>query len=181
MITMPRNMVDSTALAMSLSEVFAISDITMKDYPWASRMIGRFPIPYFQRELCWTLEEEQAFIESIYKGFDIGSYMVNRYRHVKHADGSTTYVEFSDCLIDGQQRINTICRYFNNEFKVCGAYFKDVCKQDQIRFKRHQFTRKEINVFDEATLVEIYNTLNFSGKRHTEADKAVVRTKDSNQ
>jgi len=171
-IAMPKHIVEFQTHGFELSEVLVKDDPDENPrilYPWASHFIGRFPIPVFQRELCWTTKQDIELIESIYLGFDIGTYMVNDW-DIK--SGERSCVPLSDVLIDGQQRINAICRYVNNEFQVFGANYKDIDPVDQRRFKRTQFPRKVIKCFDEEKLRTVYNKLNFSGVRHREDQRA---------
>jgi hypothetical protein len=171
-IVMPKPIIDYQVRLFELSEVLPKEGhrYTSEElYPWAKRFIGRFPIPPFQRELCWTTEQNIDLIESVYLGFDIGTYMVNNWGM---RGNEQSYVPLSDVLLDGQQRVNAICRYVNNEFQVFGAYFNDVALPDQRRFLRTTFTRKVVTCFNEEKLRIVYNKLNFSGVRHREDQRA---------
>ncbi len=43
-----------------------------QDYPWAKRMIGRFPLPSFQRESIWSTAQDKSFIESVFTATILG-------------------------------------------------------------------------------------------------------------
>ncbi|MCG9575455.1 DUF262 domain-containing protein [Vibrio tubiashii] len=141
---------------------------SQKDYPWARRMLGKFPIPTWQRESVWTLEQKVSFIESCYWGFDIGSIVVNGYRVLDN----DTLAEHSDCLIDGQQRIEAMLDYANNKFKVFGCFYSELSRGEQSRFLLRELGKRTTNCFDEAKLRTVYNHLNFSGTRHLDSERA---------
>lgn len=166
-IRMPKSELGATSSGMMMCEVFPSDDYTKAMYPWAKELIGRFPLPDFQRPLCWTQSQSISFIESAYLGFDLGSYMINNYE-MKGGQCSN----YSDVLIDGQQRINAVVEYINNEFRVFGAYWRELERADRTRFKHTTFTRKTVTCFDGEQLREAYNRLNFAGVRHTEDQRA---------
>ncbi|MEC6832994.1 DUF262 domain-containing protein [Photobacterium toruni] len=140
---------------------------TIVDYPWAKRMLANMPIPSWQRDLCWDLEDNMALIESIFMGFLIGGYMQNHWKM-----NNNLYVKYSDIILDGQQRINAIDGFYNNRFSLDGTYFKDLSDRDRYRFLQHPFPRSLVSSFDEKVLRETYNRLNFTGKRHTKEQRA---------
>lgn len=137
------------------------------DYPWAKRMLGKFPIPEWQRDSVWTIEQKISFIESVYLGYDLGSVVINGYKEINRA-----LVKHSDILIDGQQRTEAILEYVAGEFKVFGAYWADVAVNDKSRFRMRQLGRRTTHCFDEVILKQIYNHLNFSGTSHNEVERA---------
>jgi len=139
-----------------------------EDYPYAVRFICGQPVPGFQRELCWTEDMNISFIESIWYGYDIGSYMVATY----NIDGSGGLAKYSDALIDGQQRLMALDRYWNNEFKVLGYYWSDLTLADTRGFNNKGFGHHEIMSINESVLKKTYNRLNFSGVQHSIKDKA---------
>lgn len=169
MIKMPESTLNATTEELRISEVFPDEvDYAQSQYPWANKFVGRFPLPDFQRSLCWTETQNIAFIESIFLGYDIGSYMVNSYQ----MEGDGTLKKYSEVLIDGQQRITAICLYISDQLKVCGAYYSEISRRDKMRFKQTQFSRTTIDTFDADVLKDAYNRLNFTGVNHTEDQKA---------
>jgi len=80
--------------------------------------------------------------------------------------------KYDGLLIDGQQRINAIRGYVNNEFKVFDYLWSELDREDQMRFRRVVFSRGEISTMDDAVLRELYNRLNFGGTAHTEDQRA---------
>ena len=114
-----------------------------------------YNIPPWQRGLVWTLDQNIALIESIWRGIPIGSYSVN---HWEVKDQSLTNI-----VIDGQQRLNAIQCYFEDEFDVFGAKWSQVGQIDQRRFKSCHFPKFEVKSIDLNYLKNYYNLMNFAG------------------
>jgi hypothetical protein len=143
-------------------------------YPWANRFVLGFPLAPWQCELMWTNEQKVRFIESAWTGVDLGSYMINRLWEYDAA-GSLKYL--SDVVVDGQQRLQALQDYFNNEFAVndingIPRYWRELGRVQIRRFSSISFARAEIKTFDEALLRKAYNLRSFGGTPHTEAERA---------
>ncbi|MFC5079533.1 hypothetical protein VTH8203_01520 [Vibrio thalassae] len=141
---------------------------TAEDYPWARKMLGKFPIPTWQRDSVWTLKQKVSFIESCYLGYDIGSIVVNGYLDLD----DNTLAEYSDCLIDGQQRVEALLDYTSDKFKVFGFYYSELERSEQSRFLYRELGKRTTDCFDERKLKVVYNHLNFSGTNHLESERA---------
>ena len=86
------------------------------DFLFADIDSGRIKIPKFQREFVWTKEQTANLIDSIIKGFPIGTFIfwrtTDELRHVKNIGN----VELKDSpagepvmyVLDGQQRITSL-------------------------------------------------------------------------
>lgn len=64
-------------------------------------------VPKYQRNLVWSQNQKQSFIDSIKSGFPFGSLLL--YKEGSDENGITNY-----SLIDGLQRTTTIDKYTNN-------------------------------------------------------------------
>lgn len=137
-------------------------------YDKASRYACGYPVPAFQRELCWTQEQKVKFIESLWLGFNPGTYTVHRADWQK---GGLPEM-FSGWLIDGQQRLSTIQSYWEDGFKVFGLYWSELSKIEMRRFHSIKFEHTEVAVWDEKLIRELYNRMAFGGTAHTEAQRA---------
>ena len=138
--------------------------------PCAGTPFFGLQLPSFQRPLVWTEAQSVRFIESAYMGFELGTYVVNSVLSVTM--NMDVAAKYDGLLIDGQQRINAIRGYVNNEFKVFGYLWSELDPGDQMRFRRVVFSRGEITTTDDAVLRELYNRLNFGGTAHTEDQRA---------
>lgn len=66
----------------------------------------RIAVPIFQRGKRWKKSQQQTFIDSLLKGFPVGTML---FHEEKDDEGKRTYI-----LIDGLQRGNCIKKYMNN-------------------------------------------------------------------
>jgi hypothetical protein len=112
-----------------------------------------FILPPFQRGAVWTLEQDTAFIESVWMGLPIGNYCHNR------APGSP----FDGWLLDGQQRWTALRRYVNGVFPVHGRHFSELHTQDRNYFMFQPFTCLETSITDEDLLREVFERLAYGG------------------
>lgn len=126
------------------------------------------PLPEWQREACWTQEQQILLIESIWIGLPIGFYVINR----QAEDSNGNPLPLSGVLIDGQQRMHGIEAYLNDKFKVFGAYWSEVPVIKQRDFRQTHFPLYETDIWDEAQLRDLYNRLNFGGVAHREDERA---------
>lgn len=141
------------------------------DYSWAVRFLGKFPLPAWQRDSVWTLNQKVALIESAYLGYDLGSVVINEVKFLK----GDRLAQFSDALIDGQQRVGAFLDYVNNEFKVFGFYWRELDRSEQKRFLYRQMGKRMVECFDEEKLKQVYNHLNFAGTQHKESERALIK------
>lgn len=68
----------------------------------------------YQRKLIWTIEEKQRFIDSLINGLPVPLILLAE----SNINGSTAFE-----IIDGMQRLNTICAFIEQEFDYEGAFF----------------------------------------------------------
>ncbi len=89
------------------------------------------------------------------------------------SDSDSRYLrEFSDILIDGQQRVNALVRYMQNEFSVFGLFWKNLNRIEQRDFRERQIGLKKCECYEEELLKSLYNHHNFSGVRHKPTERA---------
>ncbi|MEH3121529.1 MAG: DUF262 domain-containing protein [Sphingomonas phyllosphaerae] len=68
----------------------------------------------YQRKLIWTIEEKQAFIDSILRGFPVPLILL-----AESASRSGNDLE----IIDGMQRLDAIVSFIENRYSVAGQFF----------------------------------------------------------
>ncbi len=90
----------------------------------------------YQRDFCWTLEQKQLLIESIYNNIDIGKIVVrNRsfdWVRKRVIDGKNA--AFRD-IVDGKQRLNAIMGFIYGEFSdLHGNNWEDLSRKAQNTF-----------------------------------------------
>ena len=143
------------------------SSKTEKHQTFRGEWLFNFKIPPFQRPVVWTEAQCISFIESAWKGFSLGTYVVN-----KVPWNSGMIHEADDYLLDGLQRLTAIMRYTNDEFKVFGYFYSELDRIDYCRFENVSFPQLRVNLTSDTQLRELYNALNYGGTPHTEDQRA---------
>ena len=130
---------------------------------------------YYQRPLCWNLEDKQQLIQSIYNGVDIGGIVCRKHNIddlEKLCKSGETELAFYD-IVDGKQRLNTIKEFVNNEFSdFAGMYFKDFDNRSRLEFYRSQLLKYSEMVGNDVQTIEQFLKMNNFGvpqsKEHLE-------------
>lgn len=68
----------------------------------------------YQRKLIWTIEEKQAFIDSVLRGFPVPLILL---AESKNREGNDLEI------IDGMQRLDAVVSFIENRYPVAGTYF----------------------------------------------------------
>lgn len=123
------------------------------------RKLGNFVLPPFQRPEVWTIEQKIRFIESIWNGLPLGTYVVNRVL-------TPWACPYDNWLIDGQQRITAILDYVGDAFPIMGYRWSELTKQDQSQFGMTPMACLETQITDLAQLEDIYDRLAYGGTPH---------------
>lgn len=156
-------------------------DKARRESPWADRFVLGYPLANWQRPLVWSVPAQVKFIESIWNGSDLGSYMLNEAwelvnRNVKHGEDAVMR-EHSEIVLDGQQRLTAIQNYLLglfpvNDSKGVPRQYSDLGIGERRRFSGTTFSRATIESFDEALLRKAYNLRSFGGIAHKECERA---------
>lgn len=109
-----------TAMAYTIGFVYSNRGVTLTDKD-GNTFVGFNFNPYitdkdnnkvfYQRELCWTLEDKQNFIDSIYNELNCGNVVLK-----VNDDEELLEVGAEYDVIEGKQRLTTLIAFFNNEF-----------------------------------------------------------------
>ena len=125
---------------------------------------------YFQRDYCWTLEDEQNFIESIYNYLNLGTIVLRKrsFQWIeKQCKAGNTEAAFYD-IIDGKQRIHTLMRFMNNEFSdLHGNYYGDFSEYARRVFSMDVQGLDVMEINEGATdedVLRVFLNVNYSGK-----------------
>lgn len=148
-------------------------------YPWATRFAMGLPLAPWQRPLVWDESQMVSFIESVWYGVDLGSYLVNEREDGYFEDqaGVLRSREFTGCVLDGQQRLSALEAYVTGEIAVRDAtgvprYYVDLPIAERRRFENTIFSRATVSSSDERVLRHIYDLRAFGGVRHQESERA---------
>lgn len=137
----------------------------------ANRRVLGLGVPEWQRPIVWTDDQCIRFVESIWRGVSIGTWILN----VTDQIGGP----LDGLVIDGQQRLKAIQRYIENDFPVSAKdgtalYWRDLTEQEQRRFGKTMFPWFETEINDENELKSLYNLHNFGGTPHKESDRVEI-------
>lgn len=126
-------------------------------------------VPDYQRKFVWDIKEKSRFIESIFLGVPLPPVF-------GVVDNETGSIE----LIDGMQRVSTICAFYNNDFKIQdveklttlnGFYFKDLEPSRQNKFRVESLRMQLItDRATEETKKDIFYRINTSGRKATNSE-----------
>jgi len=128
-----------------------LSDILSKRYYFGVNMN-----PEYQRHYVWELEDKVGLIEAIFNKIDIGKFV---FREHKIKDTDDIYE-----IVDGKQRINTICEFYEDRFPYREKYFSDLSIRDQDYFENYPISYGSISNISDKEVIHVFLMLNSSGK-----------------
>lgn len=139
----------------------------LDSWGYTGRRVMGYKLPSWQRHEVWSDEQCTRFIESIWLGVGVGAFMVN--------DSPDT--ELSLILLDGQQRLRAIERYWADEFAIQGNdggfyFWGDLTELERNHFYRIPFPWLETRYNSEDELRAAYDRFNFGGTAHTDDQRA---------
>lgn len=134
--------------------------------------------PSFQRDLVWSTEKKQKFIESVINEIPIGTFYVNTARfydpHMKLSEGT------GGLVWDGKQRLHAVHSFFLGEYPV-EVNGEMLYYYDDPVFFSHSIDDCRITVFESAfdnlrEIIEAYVIINSAQVKHTDEDlrKAIL-------
>lgn len=183
--TMLHSVVMRTSKRLTSSKGYPVGDFVVpeiNDNPYVFLADGTKE--YYQRPYCWTLEQKQLLIDSIYMDCGCGQIIV-RQRDLYEVERLVKAGHLDICMtdiVDGKQRINAVEGFMLNEFQDSnGLYYKDLSDLAQGRFRSFMgFSFGELgsNTTDKETLEQFLKT-NHAGqpqsKEHIEFVKNLYK------
>jgi hypothetical protein len=132
--------------------------------PYTHRIVMGFCLPTWQRGFVWSEAQKIAFIESAWRGLNLGTYTYN-IAPIGHP--------LDNLLIDGQQRMRAIECYLMDQFPVFGYHWSETTVVDKRMWSMTTvFASYRTDTTDEDYLRNYYNITNFGGTAHTEQERA---------
>jgi hypothetical protein len=111
--------------------------------------------PPFQRNLVWRTLHKIDFIKTILLGFPFPQIFLAK-GELNAEELTTTSV-----VVDGQQRMNSILEFIDNEFKVDGKYYNELPKDDRDNFLKYEIAIIELDMeSDDPQIIDIFQRLN---------------------
>ena len=106
------------------------------------------PHPQWQRDYIWELEDQKDLIDSIMRTMPIGVIYVWEKEDEDEGDIKLT--------VDGQQRITTLEKFVNNEFKdMKGKFHREYDRKQLSIWKKYRLKIEVIELKDEETELDI--------------------------
>jgi len=111
--------------------------------------------PRYQRGYVWSAQDQENLIDAIFNRMTIGTFIFSCHTGYKHTgstekstyinlDGKTIQVDkcndYTKAIVDGQQRLTTLWKFYTNQFSYKGYYWKDLHFSDQIAFEGHSIS-----------------------------------------
>ncbi len=127
--------------------------------------------PSYQRDLVWTMKQKLELLDSIFTNVDIG-----KFTFIKHDfDGER---EFYYEILDGKQRLSTICEFYEDRFAWRGKKYSELCFPDAIHFTRFPIIQGEVGEMSEQQIYKLFVRMNTSGtpvsKEHLNKIKSLI-------
>ncbi|RYE38996.1 MAG: DUF262 domain-containing protein [Hyphomicrobiales bacterium] len=111
--------------------------------------------PFFQRKLVWREAHKVDFIKTILLGYPFPEIFVSR----GTLDVAT--MKSTSCIVDGQQRMNTIKEFLDGGLVVDGNSYPDLEKDQKESFLRYEVAIIDLDLAQEdPKIVEIFKRLN---------------------
>jgi hypothetical protein len=108
--------------------------------------------PKYQRGYVWNEDNKDALIESVFDHLDIGSFLIlsrsgylhkgsTAVRSYTNLDGEAISIpvadDYSNVIIDGQQRLTTLVHFILDKRPYKGVYFSQMNQLDRYEFISH--------------------------------------------
>jgi hypothetical protein len=123
--------------------------------------------PKFQRGHVWTEEQQIAYVEFKLRG-GLGSDRI-----LFNCPGWMNDYRGPFVLVDGKQRLNAVLRFFDNEIKVFGHYYREF--EDSLPSFQPDLVFCINNLPSMEDVLNWYIELNSGGTPHTEEEIGRVR------
>jgi hypothetical protein len=141
-------------------------------------IICGYVIPPFQRDFVWTNAQMVRFVESAFYGLPLGTFTYNTtvgmQGNKRIGENGEEYYAGNRWLLDGQQRLTTLHKYFSNEFSVFDHYWSDLDNADKMGLlMKSPFPSYETKIADELECRKLYDILAFGGTPHEPSQRAV--------
>lgn len=125
--------------------------------------------PNYQRGLVWTMEQKTSLLDSIFSNVDIG-----KFTFIKHDYSRDLFYE----ILDGKQRLSTICEYYEDRLVWRGKKFSELCFIDAHHFTGFPIVMGEVGEITEQQILKLFVKMNTTGtpidKAHLERVKNLI-------
>lgn len=127
----------------------------------------RIVVPMFQRGLRWNKSQKQTFIDSLERGYPVGTMLF--YEQI--TTDSRTYI-----LVDGLQRSNCIRSYINNPSEYLGeSSISDLCCEKILQAIEKDIEQSDYEIIKEIVLEFIRERKTFKNLQYFDVAKKIIK------
>jgi hypothetical protein len=112
--------------------------------------------PEYQRGLVWNDQQKISLIDSIFNNVDIGKFTFIK---KEYSPERIFYYE----ILDGKQRLSTICDFYEDRFSWRGKKFSELCAEDSRHFSSFPVVQGEVGEITEQQVYKLFVKMNTSG------------------
>lgn len=127
--------------------------------------------PNYQRDLVWNMEQKLSLLDSIFNNVDIG-----KFTFIKHEFEQKRKFYYE--ILDGKQRLSTICEFYEDRIEWKGKKFSELCFADARHFTSFPIIQGEVGEITEQQIYKLFIKMNTSGtpvsKEHLDKIKALI-------
>lgn len=158
----------NTTMMSALQLMARTQNEVLNQHGWIGRRVMGYKLPVWQRPEAWDDDQCVRFIESVWLGVGLGTFLVN-------SCPSKPAVDLM--LLDGQQRLRAIERYLADELAVRGEdgdeyFWGELTPDEKAQFLRIPMGWQECRYTTDAELRDAYNRHNFGGTQHLPSQRA---------
>lgn len=127
---------------------------------------GLNPDPVYQRGYVWGAQDKQNYLESVFEGGELGRFLIvmNEYPAL-------------DDVLDGKQRLNCLCEFFESRIGYKGVFYEELSKKDRAHIDNRslQFAELPANKMSKVMMLETFLRVNAAGVPQSEEHLTHVR------
>ena len=113
----------------------------------------------YQRDYVWTIEDKLYLIDSVMNNIDIGKFIFVK---LDYEEFERTGYELE--ILDGKQRLSTLCEFYEGRFKYNNKLFSELHPSDRRYFKDHNVTYSEVEHVSLNDRIKLFIKVNTAGK-----------------
>ena len=125
--------------------------------------------PKYQRDFVWNLDQKTALLDSIFNNVDIGKFTFIKN---KYDENRSHYLQ----ILDGKQRLNTLCEFYEDRFLWKGKLFSELCAIDCNHFTSFPIVQAQVSDITEQQIYKLFIKMNTTGVPVSKKDLDKVRS-----
>lgn len=127
--------------------------------------------PEYQRGYVWSSEDKVALLDSIFNNIEIG-----KFAFIDNSDTKWKETGLSYEILDGKQRLSTLCEFREGKFEYNGFKFNQLYPLDRAHILNFPVSIAEIRDATEQDVLKYFVKLNSNGKVMSEDHLSKVKS-----